>query len=57
MSSPLRHAIRRDCEMPAGLEEGALEGLFHAGHWTRPGGGVAAVSYSGVLAEIGRAHV
>jgi all-trans-retinol 13,14-reductase len=29
---------------------GPLEGLFYAGHWTRPGGGVAGVSVSGVLA-------
>lgn len=29
---------------------GVLPGLYHAGHWTRPGGGIAAVSYSGVLA-------
>jgi prolycopene isomerase len=29
---------------------GPLEGLFHTGHWTRPGGGIAAVSYSGILA-------
>jgi all-trans-retinol 13,14-reductase len=30
--------------------QGPLEGLFYAGHWTRPGGGVAGVSVSGVLA-------
>ncbi|MDD5035281.1 MAG: NAD(P)/FAD-dependent oxidoreductase [Methylococcaceae bacterium] len=29
---------------------GALPGLYHAGHWTRPGGGVAGVSVSGLLA-------
>jgi all-trans-retinol 13,14-reductase len=29
---------------------GVLPGLYHAGHWTRPGGGVAAVSVSGLLA-------
>jgi all-trans-retinol 13,14-reductase len=29
---------------------GPLRGLFHAGHWTRPGGGVAGVSFSGMLA-------
>lgn len=29
---------------------GALPGLYQAGHWTRPGGGVAAVSVSGMLA-------
>lgn len=29
---------------------GVLPGLYHAGHWTRPGGGVAAVSVSGMLA-------
>ncbi|NOV29909.1 NAD(P)/FAD-dependent oxidoreductase [Methylomonas sp. ZR1] len=29
---------------------GALPGLFHTGHWTRPGGGVAGVSVSALLA-------
>ncbi|MGR8930281.1 MAG: phytoene desaturase family protein [Gammaproteobacteria bacterium] len=29
---------------------GALPGLFHTGHWTRPGGGVAGVSISAQLA-------
>ncbi len=29
---------------------GQLPGLFHVGHWTRPGGGVAGVSVSAVLA-------
>lgn len=29
---------------------GALPGLYHAGHWTRPGGGVAGVSISAQLA-------
>ncbi|MGZ8217392.1 phytoene desaturase family protein [Methylomagnum sp.] len=29
---------------------GPLDGLYFAGHWTRPGGGIAAVSYSGALA-------
>ncbi len=29
---------------------GALPGLFHTGHWTRPGGGVAGVSVSAQLA-------
>ena len=29
---------------------GALPGLYHAGHWTRPGGGVVGVSVSAVLA-------
>ncbi|QSA99090.1 NAD(P)/FAD-dependent oxidoreductase [Methylococcus sp. EFPC2] len=29
---------------------GPLQGLFYTGHWTRPGGGIAGVSYSGVLA-------
>ncbi len=29
---------------------GPLPGLYHAGHWTRPGGGVAGVSISGMLA-------
>ena len=29
---------------------GALPGLYHAGHWTRPGGGVAGVSVSAQLA-------
>lgn len=29
---------------------GPLDGLFYAGHWTRPGGGVVAVSFSGMLA-------
>lgn len=29
---------------------GALPGLFHVGHWTRPGGGVAGVSVSAQLA-------
>ncbi len=29
---------------------GALPGLYHSGHWTRPGGGVAGVSISALLA-------
>lgn len=29
---------------------GVLPGLFHAGHWTRPGGGIAGVSISALLA-------
>lgn len=29
---------------------GALQGLYYAGHWTRPGGGVAGVSVSALLA-------
>jgi prolycopene isomerase len=29
---------------------GALHGLYHTGHWTRPGGGVAGVSVSALLA-------
>lgn len=29
---------------------GALQGLYHTGHWTRPGGGVAGVSVSALLA-------
>jgi all-trans-retinol 13,14-reductase len=29
---------------------GPLDGLFYAGHWTRPGGGVAGVGFSGMLA-------
>lgn len=29
---------------------GALPGLFHTGHWTRPGGGLAGVSVSALLA-------
>lgn len=29
---------------------GVLPGLFHTGHWTRPGGGVAGVSVSALLA-------
>lgn len=29
---------------------GALPGLYHAGHWTRPGGGIAGVSVSAQLA-------
>ncbi len=29
---------------------GALPGLYHAGHWTRPGGGIAGVSVSALLA-------
>ncbi|MDO9234409.1 MAG: NAD(P)/FAD-dependent oxidoreductase, partial [Aquabacterium sp.] len=29
---------------------GVLPGLYHAGHWTRPGGGVAGVSVSALLA-------
>lgn len=29
---------------------GPLQGLFFAGHWTRPGGGIAGVSFSGALA-------
>ncbi len=29
---------------------GVLPGLYHAGHWTRPGGGIAGVSISGMLA-------
>ncbi|MBD9356354.1 phytoene desaturase family protein [Methylomonas albis] len=29
---------------------GALPGLYHTGHWTRPGGGVAGVSVSALLA-------
>jgi len=29
---------------------GVLPGLYHTGHWTRPGGGVAGVSVSAVLA-------
>ncbi|WP_367155396.1 phytoene desaturase family protein [Methylomonas sp. HYX-M1] len=29
---------------------GAVPGLYHVGHWTRPGGGVAGVSVSAVLA-------
>lgn len=38
---------------------GALPGLYHTGHWTRPGGGVAGVSISAQLAaqavlDIGR---
>lgn len=30
--------------------QGALPGLYHTGHWTRPGGGVAGVSISAQLA-------
>lgn len=30
--------------------KGPLPGLYHAGHWTRPGGGIAGVSISGMLA-------
>lgn len=30
--------------------KGVLSGLYHAGHWTRPGGGVAGVSISAQLA-------
>jgi prolycopene isomerase len=29
---------------------GVLQGLYHTGHWTRPGGGVAGVSVSALLA-------
>jgi prolycopene isomerase len=29
---------------------GPLRGLYQAGHWTRPGGGITGVSFSGVLA-------
>jgi all-trans-retinol 13,14-reductase len=29
---------------------GAIPGLFHAGHWTRPGGGITGVSISALLA-------
>jgi all-trans-retinol 13,14-reductase len=29
---------------------GPLDGLFYAGHWTRPGGGLVGVSFSGMLA-------
>ena len=29
---------------------GVLPGLYHTGHWTRPGGGVAGVSFSALLA-------
>jgi all-trans-retinol 13,14-reductase len=29
---------------------GPLNGLFYAGHWTRPGGGFVGVSFSGMLA-------
>jgi prolycopene isomerase len=29
---------------------GVLPGLFHTGHWTRPGGGIAGVSISALLA-------
>lgn len=30
--------------------QGVLTGLYHAGHWTRPGGGIAGVSISAQLA-------
>jgi phytoene desaturase len=30
--------------------KGPLDGLFFAGHWTRPGGGFVGVSFSGMLA-------